>query len=299
METQRHALQLNRELRYTEGIAISLANLAVLHRQLGRLKQAEQFYRQALALFEGCQLLEGQVSCWNGLGHLYFLTNALDESEACYRQAALLEPEQTSRVQVDLLHNLGVVYQARKDWARAISHFDQALEMARTLGYAIGEVTILINLGYTYLMAQSISQALGAQNEAVKLAKGYGDPDLLLRALAGRGDTLKRVGALDAARADYEEAIGIVERLRQVLVDESDRISFFGFGNPALYSRIVSLFAYQLHRPVDAFLYVERSRSRAFVDLLSSSLLNISADQASPQGMGSFEDVCSLLVPSQ
>jgi tetratricopeptide (TPR) repeat protein len=230
------------------------------------------------------------------LGHLYFLTNSLDESEECYRNAAALDRGQTSRVQLDLLHNLGVVYQARRDWTKAISHFEKALELARQLDYVEGEITIQVNLGYTHLLAKSASQALEFQNIAVGRAKIHGDTDLLLRALAGRGDTLKYLGQFDEANSDFQAAIEIIERVRQQLVDESNRISFFGAGKPALYNRIVLLFTYELHRLSDAFAYVERSRSRAFVDLLSTAMMNVSAEQTGTQIISSFDQVHRLLA---
>ena len=50
---------------------------------------------------------------------------------------------------------------------------------------------------------------------------------------------------------------------------EVDRISFFGAGKPTLYRRIVTLLVVDLYQLTEAFHYVERSRSRAFLDLLA------------------------------
>ena len=75
----------------------------------------------------------------------------------------------------------------------------------------------------------------------------------------------------EKALAQYEEAARIIERQRTTIFTERQRISFFA-AKQELYDRIIRLLV-SLERPDEALQYVERAKSRAFVDVLGSSKL--------------------------
>ncbi|RJR21077.1 MAG: CHAT domain-containing protein [Desulfobacteraceae bacterium] len=80
----------------------------------------------------------------------------------------------------------------------------------------------------------------------------------------------KKVKALE----HYQEAIRIVERQRATIFTERERIAFFS-AKGELYDRIILLLV-DLSRPGEALEYLERSKSRAFLDLLGSRRIILS-----------------------
>ena len=176
---------------------------------------------------------------------------------------------------MDCLGNLGAVYQARQNWHRAKRRFQQALKLISKIDYPAGKIGLKINLGYTFMLTGKHEQALAMQDTAVSAARTHGNPDLLLRALAGRGDTWQHHGRLTEAQNDYAEAIDLVESISGDLKEESDHISYFGAGKPTLYRRLVHLLALKQYYPAEALYYVECGRSRAFIELLTQSLPRI------------------------
>ena len=80
-------------------------------------------------------------------------------------------------------------------------------------------------------------------------------------------------GRLRDALTQYEEAIKIIERQRSTIFTENQRISFFA-AKQDLYSRSICLLT-RLKQPEKALEYVERSKSRAFVDVLGSTQLTL------------------------
>ena len=75
----------------------------------------------------------------------------------------------------------------------------------------------------------------------------------------------------EKAFIQYEEAAKIIERQRTTIFTENQRIFFFA-AKQELYDRIIRLLV-SLDRPDEALQYVERAKSRAFVDVLGSSKL--------------------------
>lgn len=87
------------------------------------------------------------------------------------------------------------------------------------------------------------------------------------------GKGYEATGRPQDALSQYEEAVKIIERQRSTIFTENQRISFFS-AKQALYSRIITLLT-RLKQPEKGIEYVERSKSRAFVDLLGSTRLKL------------------------
>jgi hypothetical protein len=85
--------------------------------------------------------------------------------------------------------------------------------------------------------------------------------------LYDRGRIAEDEGSLDDALDYYRRAADIVERQRATIRTEAGKIGFIG-EKQAIYYRIVDL-ALRLERPLLAFEYIERAKSRALVDLLA------------------------------
>lgn len=86
--------------------------------------------------------------------------------------------------------------------------------------------------------------------------------------LNDRGRIAEKEGQIEDALKYYRQAIQIVEGQRASINTEASKIGFVG-DKQALYGRVIDL-ARQLNRPLLAFEYIERSKSRALVDLLAS-----------------------------
>jgi len=76
-------------------------------------------------------------------------------------------------------------------------------------------------------------------------------------------------GELERAMVNYREAIGIVENQRSTIYTEQQRISYFE-RKFDMYSSLISLLV-KTGKVEEAFEYVERSKSRALVDILGQS----------------------------
>jgi CHAT domain-containing protein len=86
--------------------------------------------------------------------------------------------------------------------------------------------------------------------------------------LFDRGRIAEKEGKLDEAVAFYEKAVGVIEAQRSTINTEASKIGYVGNKQAVYHHLIAALFRQERHGK--AFEYVERSKSRALVDLLAS-----------------------------
>lgn len=225
---------------------------------------------------------------------------ALDAVEAAYRRIGM-----ANRVAM-VLWAKGLIYQVNGDHQRCEATFHEALSGARREqshdGQAISD--ILAQLG---LLAQARGddlKALAYYEEASVVARRYDirhwQPIFQARTAA----ILARLGRPDAAATLWREAVAAVEGLRGAIDAEAIRVGLFGTSQ-YIYESFV-LFLLEQQRPEEAFAYVERARSRAFLDLLarqsgagSADALALVAGEPPPQLVASTTTLAELQAQLQ
>jgi len=87
------------------------------------------------------------------------------------------------------------------------------------------------------------------------------------------GDAYTFQGNLEKAMEQYREAIEITERQRLTIYSENERVAYFGF-KQALYAKMIQTLI-GLNQVNKALEYVERSKSRAFLDILGGDQITL------------------------
>lgn len=113
------------------------------------------------------------------------------------------------------------------------------------------------------------------------------------------GNAYKDTGEVEKAIKYYEEAVSIVEMQRTTISLESQRISF-AETKDKLYKNIVPLFV-RNNQPDKAFEYVERAKSRAFLDVLGGKdvVLNTTQDTEVYNSLMRQKDELATLLDNQ
>ena len=101
--------------------------------------------------------------------------------------------------------------------------------------------------------------------QAHELSKRYGIKEVEWRAASGKATILRHKGNRSEAFTWYATAVDVVEGMRASLKIDELRNSFQG-NKLDLYRDIITLLI-DMGRTEDAFNYLERSRSRSFIDL--------------------------------
>lgn len=258
---------------------------------LGRSLDAQGRWREAIAAFEHSLLIFtelGQpiekVKAWKHIAISYrrgftrgdFGPEALQQAvSACQSALEALEPitewpPDIAWLKGSVWNTLGTVYMNLGRWDEAIACYEQDLAICRALDDRHGMGLTYGNLGEVYQKRgrDAWPQALAAYQQALNIIREFDNCYEEAEALANLGFLYQEMGERERALDHYSQAIELIEGLRAGITSEEARAGFFTtvvdtYANAVL----LCLAAGHAER---AFNYVERARSRAFLDVLAA-----------------------------
>ncbi|HEU5102940.1 MAG TPA: CHAT domain-containing tetratricopeptide repeat protein [Roseiflexaceae bacterium] len=250
---------------------IALANMGWVYEAIQQYEQALQLAIESLAIFRrlGDRYREGHVLYDIGMYAL-----RLGRWEVAQRHLqdaiALYETTHNQAMLAYLYWGRGLLCHLFGDQAESETAYVRALEIAQTQeqGQPALAVDIHFQLGFLYQTQQRWNEALAEYERAIALARQlrnqYTENFIHYR----RGNVFERQGRFDEAFAAYAQAIEGIETLRGATEAEEIKIGLLGTAQQVYESMVLLCLA--LERPVEAFHYVERARSRAFLDMLAT-----------------------------
>ncbi len=154
------------------------------------------------------------------------------------------------------------------DYQNSMKHAEKLLQKAKEFGYRDWQGEGYRLLGDIALKKQDRTAAISYYQQALSLGDKLPMPGVALWSHVGSARVYLADGKADQAMGHLERAMKIVETLRSFLQFEELRSSFFE-DKAHVYTEAV-LAQLQLDRQEQAFHTMERSRSRAFLDLLGT-----------------------------
>ena len=282
----RESLAYWQQLGNREREGVALLNLGGLAYTLHQYEEAEQYLTQAGQCFSQTDSRQWLGAVQNQLGLVYRDQGRWGEALACLEAAAAqyrAAPDFWGRV----MNNVGEVMLFQNRLQESIAAFQQALAAMSTRAYA---VDVYLNLGLVHQARDRLAEAKSAYQAALDLALEIDRRDILAEAHYRLGECLRRSGEAEAALAQFEAAVAVIEETREPLRDEGLKISLLGRWQQ-VYEALV-LHYLSLGQTVQAFEWAERARARAFADLVTSFAARASqaeTDRASPATQGLAE----------
>ncbi|MEV0646351.1 tetratricopeptide repeat protein [Phytomonospora sp. NPDC050363] len=226
------AVALKRDVGEVADAALTLVNIAMLHRHSGRFTEAVEVYREALALIgENGESMDARRVSLNMVAPLLTLGRLEEAERILSRVEEGLAPDDAhNRTRLDAFR--GVLARRKGDPATAVAIHTVCLEDCRRRGLPHGVTSLLLELGEDLLRLGRHAEAVAHLGHAVECAEEQSDRFLeratrnaLGRALTAAGDPREAIGqhervALLAESADdvYELARahhGLAEALRR------------------------------------------------------------------------------------
>jgi len=269
-----NALTLFGRTRNRAGQARILNNLSLIYGSLlNQFDKAIELTQRSLDL---CKIIgdkSGEAMQHVQLGGFLMRQGQLVEAEK-HCQAALSSGQPSPLVRYFALHNLATLARLRGEFERALELYHKALTLSQQLSHKSTEATTQIGLGITLCQLGRISYGRQALQKGLELSHALEDGNNLRLAHFYLGQSYESSnGTEDAAAAyqHYQRSIDVLETARASLVDQSDRIDFFGTEiRVDAYSRMVALCIRQ-HKFTEGFNYAERGKARALLELLAST----------------------------
>src|SRR5919199_1133734 len=220
-----------------------------------------EFYQQALAIAGkiGVQLEEGLT--YNDLPKK---VESAQEDLANARKAGNKKDEARKLI------NLGVIYNSKGQYSKALEFYKQALPIYKEIGDKEEQGNNLNYIGVSYSNQSQYSQALEFFQQALAIRQKIGDKP-------GEGQTLNNIGFCYNALEKYAnaektlfDAIEVWESLRSDGLTDDQKVSIFEIQADTYHFLQAALIAQ--NKTNAALEIAERGRARAFVELLSSKI---------------------------
>jgi CHAT domain-containing protein len=229
------ALALARESADREAEVEELNNLANVYFPQARYLDALHAYRESLARVEQAAGAPWQARrrriVLSNLAALFLRLGAYDQSLELYRELQKSPEALAPSERALLLANLGVLYRRLEDPFKALDNYRAAGQLFAREQRRNGEIGVLKNVGIVQALDLDDPQAaLVTFAEALSLAEGSGNRREAMQVRLYRGETLIRVGDLDAATRDLEAALASAKELRTT---EEQWKALYGLGRVA------------------------------------------------------------------
>lgn len=252
--------------------ALAFLNLGELYRILGA-------YEKALAHLSDALQLYMEAEKFYDVARVYKIMGDIDLSQQNYSKAlkryydglkVIAEAEEvhgaveSNRLQSLIKLSIGDVYLKSGDFQEADNFYSQSLANFQAIEFTEGIVHALTRLGNLARRKSNFDESLQRLKEAQKLAENE-DPLLLANAYYSLGLTYKDIDDMVSAEKSFVRAIEVVESSRKKITGQ-ERITYFATIQD-FYDELIQLLV-NLSKDEKAFEYCERSRARAFLDIL-------------------------------
>jgi CHAT domain-containing protein/tetratricopeptide (TPR) repeat protein len=269
----------------------------------GRWAEAIGVYDASLPIFQQLNQPINQAKAWKQLAIAYrngfargdFGADVLQlATHYCQRALDILHSitplEDVAWLTGSIWNTLGAIYMNQGQWDQAIACYEHDLDICRALDDRFGMGRSLGNLGEIYQKRgrDTWSEAFSAYQQALNLIREFDDPYEEAEALANLAFLHQEVGKSELALDYYGRAIELIENLRAGASSETARAGFFATTTD-IYANTI-LLCVEAGRLRLAFDYVERARSRAFLDILGAGSFELSrASEAQPMTLSDVQ----------
>lgn len=217
---------------------------------------------------------KGRIDALGSLSLAYALNGNREEA---LRVVAKLELEGKDHVYTD--NALIKTYIALKEYQKAFylrsyDKFKKSMDSPIIKLVTGNSLFVHIDLPHLFLMNKClmetgrINEAKAGYDDLIKIPQTRDNGEIYWMILFDRGRIAEKEGNLKDAINFYRQAVSIIEQQRTTINTEASKIGFVG-DKQSLYHRLVAAL-YMDGQYSDAFEYVERSKSRALVDMLAS-----------------------------
>ncbi len=268
------SIALSKTLQDTNGQAIALNSLARIYVAQGDEGLAEDCYRQALELRKTGRADGGLADLLSNYGIWLARQGRYEEAHSYYQQALAVIPVTDKARTARRLQNIGNLYRRQRQYDLALQSYEASLALREAINTKEGTSYTLHSLAVLSVDQQHLAQAAVLIERALGLAREVGNPELLWREYESAGKIYHLLNQPKEARRAFDEAITIIEELRnQIAGGEQQQEQFFE-SKLAPYQGVIEILLAQ-KQVAEALTYAERAKARVLLDVLQSGRSDI------------------------
>ncbi|MEU8530065.1 MULTISPECIES: CHAT domain-containing tetratricopeptide repeat protein [Streptomyces] len=195
-------------------LGITYHQLGVIAHQRGKLDEAEDWYRQSLAIDEELGSRSGAAGVYHQLGIVAQERGQLDEAEDWYRRSLTINEELGNRTNVATsYHQLGTVTHARGQLEEAENWYHQALGICKELGDRLGTARAYHQLGISAQERGQLDEAEDWYRQSLAISDELGNRPSTAGVYHQLGIVAQERRQLDEAENWYRQSLAIHDEL--------------------------------------------------------------------------------------
>jgi len=194
--------------------ALIYNNLGLTLRDLGQMRQAQEYFEQALRLRRRVGDRKGEGASLNHLGRVYADLGAKERAKEYLEQALRIRREVKDRQgETTTLNNLGNVYVDLGAKERAKEYLEQALSIVEKEESTRGKGTTLNNLGKVCPELGETEQAREYLEQSLHIRREIGYRAGEGKTLRNLGSVYKALGQIKLAQQCYQDSLNVFRGL--------------------------------------------------------------------------------------
>ena len=313
LEEFNQATTLFRNIGSKQGEATNYFNIGLLQKNLGNYAEAQENLQKSLTMAKEIGDKGLAAVCYEGIGTMYrdlgnidtaldYLQHSLKMSQEIGEQRAvayalmgigsiqesqgnyaaalqqyrkgfrLFEKENEKKAIAMSLQELGRIHSKLGDNTRALANYEAALAIQESIGSKPGMAISNTMIAEIYQNQRRLAEADAAVTKALDILQADRQADILWPALYRKGVICRDSGKTAESIHWMKEAVDVIEKMRED-VQLAEQKSGFLENKLDVYDDLVELLA-KTGEVAEAFDYLERSKARAFLDMLAEARID-------------------------
>jgi CHAT domain-containing protein/Tfp pilus assembly protein PilF len=275
LDYYQQALELT-EASNKPSIALVLGNIGLLYQDQGYYDLALDYTRRSLVLFQELGEKRHIAQAIGTAAIIHYKMGQLDRALEGFQKSLKIGEEISDKNGIGAnWDNLGEVYTAQGKLESALDAFNKSLSVHQEMKDKEGVALATMNLGSVYFKKGNYEKALELGRQSAEVFVDFGKREFFEQALTDIGMAYWKLGKSAEASQSFDQAIAEIEALRLMTFGgELETKGFFETRLKPYYS--AALLRIDQQKPVEAFLYAERARSRTLLNVLQEGRPDLS-----------------------
>ncbi len=283
LEHLHKSLQIAEAIGRKWDIADALQQVGDIYLFQNDFDEALRYYQRSEEVFRMTGDKGKMAGSLSGAAWAYQLQGDSDKALKQFHEALTIHEElgRKPRIAVDL-YSIGVLFLYRQDYEQSFSYFDKSLQLSRELGDQKNVAYALGGLAEAYYAKGDFEMALDSANRVSAIARNMEAPQLLCEYRGVAGLAYWALHKPVEARNAFDEAISVVESMRENIAGGEDQQQSFFADKLDPYRGMVSLLVADSQFS-EALSYAERAKGRTLEDVLGNGRVNITKAMTAPE----------------
>ena len=270
LEAFYESLEIARKTKNTSGEATILSHIGDVYQDVGSYRDANEYYQKARAIFVRLGEVKPQIEIWINQGSNFVASNQIDSALACYQRGlALARKIKQGEFECTIFYQMGNAWRMKGDPRKALHYFEQTEKRLEQLKDVRLHAGLYRERGRIYYQGGDYPAALSAYQQSKNIGESIQSPEVVWQADFGIGQVMEKLDSLDRAEQAYKQAIKTIESMRAKLKASTLKETFLK-DKIEVYHALIKL-SLKKGENSEAYRYLERSKARTFLDILSTT----------------------------